>query len=168
MRVARALSSALCIAILGALAFVPSSANATTASTTFTVSAVVSPTCTISAGPLYFGTFSGGLLNSTSTISVTCTNYDVYNVALDPGLATGATTTTRKMSLNGAKVTYLPYTLYSDSGRTVNWGQTIGTDTVQGIGNGAAQTLTVYGQIPAATGTPAGGYTDTITATVTY
>jgi spore coat protein U-like protein len=51
---------------------------------------------------------------------------------------------------------------------STNWGNTVGTDTVAGTGNGAAQALTVYGQIAAGLYVTPGSYTDTITATVTY
>jgi spore coat protein U-like protein len=135
--------------------------------TSFTVVAEIQPQCTISANTLTFGAYTGVLLQSTSTISVTCTNYATYNVGLSAGLATGATVTTRKMTgtYHGGK---LGYSLYSNSTHTTNWGQTVGTDTVAGIGTGINQSLTVYGQIPAGTIPAADGYSDTITATVTY
>lgn len=57
---------------------------------------------------------------------------------------------------------------FSNSGRTTNWGNTVGTDTVAGTGSGVAQTLTVYGQIPASQFVRSGSYTDTVVATVTY
>jgi spore coat protein U-like protein len=62
----------------------------------------------------------------------------------------------------------LNYSLFSDSARAVNWGNTVGTDTVAGIGTGSAQTITVYGTIPSNQGNRAGTYADTITVTVTY
>ena len=62
----------------------------------------------------------------------------------------------------------LNYTLYSDSGRTAVWGQTIGTDTVAGTGNGSAQSVSVYGRIPGGQAPVPATYSDTITATVTY
>jgi hypothetical protein len=43
----------------------------------------------------------------------------------------------------------LGYVLTSDALHAVNWGGTISTDTVAGIGNGAAQAITVYGQVAA-------------------
>jgi spore coat protein U-like protein len=58
--------------------------------------------------------------------------------------------------------------MFSNSTRTANWGQTVGTDTVTGTGNGAAQALTVYGQVTAGQFVAPGAYSDTITATVTY
>jgi spore coat protein U-like protein len=62
----------------------------------------------------------------------------------------------------------LHYKLFSDSGHTINWGNTVGTDTVSKTGSGAAQTLTVYGQVPAGQYVTSGSYSDTITVTLTY
>jgi len=139
---------------------------ATTATTTYAVTATVQATCTVSATALAFGTYTGVVANSTSSVSVTCTNTTTYNVGLNPGLASGATVTARQMT--GPSSALLNYSLYSDSARSVNWGQTIGTDTVTGTGNGSAQGLTVYGQVPAGQSPAPGSYSDTITATVTY
>jgi spore coat protein U-like protein len=62
----------------------------------------------------------------------------------------------------------LNYGLFSDAAWTTNWGNTSGTNWVTGTGNGAAQPLTVYGQIPAAQYVTPGSYSDTITVSVTY
>lgn len=169
MKFSNVIKSALSAAVLGSLALVgaPTSAVAATATTTFAVTATVQATCIVSATPMAFGTYTGALLASTtSTVSVTCTNTTPYNVGLNAGLATGATVTARKMT--GPAGALLAYSLFSDSARSINWGQTIGTDTVTGTGNGSAQALTVYGQVAAAQYLAPGAYTDTITATVTY
>jgi spore coat protein U-like protein len=108
-----------------------------------------------------FGTYTAVVANSTSTVSVTCTNTTPYTVALDAGLATGATVTNRSMKGTGSAL--LGYTLYSDTGRSVNFATTASI-----TGNGAAQPITIYGQIPANEYVAPGSYTDTITATVTY
>jgi spore coat protein U-like protein len=142
-----------------------SGSNFTTATGSFSVTATVAPSCSISANALNFGAYAGTALNGTTTISVTCANGSAYNVGLDAGTASGATVTTRQM-MNGSKT--LNYSLYSDSGRTKNWGNTVGTDTLTGTGSGTAQSLTVYGQIPAGQKPVPGSYTDTITATLTY
>lgn len=136
------------------------------ATTSFTVTAIIQATCTVSATTMAFGSYSGALLNSTSTISATCTNLTPYNIGLSAGLATGATVTTRKMT--GPSGSLLNYNLFSDSGRTINWGNTVGTDTVAKTGTGAAQALTVYGQTTAGQYVRPGSYTDTITVTLTY
>ena len=70
--------------------------------------------------------------------------------------------------MEGPGLDTLDYGLYTDVGRATNWGNTVGDDAVTGTGSGAAQTLTVYGQIPAGQLIEIGAYTDTITATVTY
>jgi len=71
-------------------------------------------------------------------------------------------------SMTGPSSSHLAYKLFSNSGHTTNWGNTVGTDTVAGTGTGAAQSLTVYGQITAAQFVRPGSYTDTVTATITY
>lgn len=142
------------------------SARAATATTTFAVTATVQATCTVTATNLAFGTYTGVVDDASSTVSVTCTDTTPYNVGLNAGTATGATVTTRKMT--GPSTSLLSYGLYQDSAYTKNWGQTVGTDTVAGTGTGAAQDLTVYGQVPAGQYVTPGAYSDTITVTVSY
>jgi spore coat protein U-like protein len=136
------------------------------ATTTFSVTVTVAANCTISATSLAFGNYAGVLIDSSSTITVTCTNTSTYNVGLNAGTATGATVTNR--SVTGPSSALLSYDLFSNSAYTANWGNTVGTDTVAGTGTGSAQFLTVYGQIPAGQSAAPGSYTDTITATITY
>jgi spore coat protein U-like protein len=137
-----------------------------TATQSFNVSVTVVSGCTITATALAFGNYKAALISSTSTVSVTCTNTTTYNVGLNAGTSTGATVTTRKMTGPGGAL--LSYSLFQNSGHTTNWGNTVGTDTEAGTGNGALQALTVYGQLPAGQIVAVGNYTDTITATVTY
>lgn len=148
------------------LGLASSSAFAATNTATIGVSATVQATCLISASPLAFGDYTGLVLGSSTTVSVTCTNTTPYNVGLDTGLGTGATITVRKMTGPGSAV--LNYGLYQDSAYSKNWGQTIGTDTVAKTGTGSAQSITVYGQVTASQYVAPGAYGDTITATVTY
>lgn len=144
---------------------------AATTTTTFGVSATIVDSCSVSATALGFGnvdpvSLAGTAVDATTTVDVTCANGTAYDVGLDAGTASGATVTTRQMT-SGANT--LNYALYSDSGRTTNWGNTVATDTVTGTGDGTAQSLTVYGRIPSGQGTvPTGAYSDTITVTVTY
>src|SRR5215469_4317123 len=153
-------------AVAGIAAYLGSTAaHAATATTTFAVTATVQATCLITANPLAFGTYTGAQIATTTTVQATCTNTTPYNVGLNPGTATGATVATRKMT--GPASATLNYSLYQDSAHTINWGQTVGTDTEAGTGNGSAQSLTIYGLLPAAQYPGPGSYTDTITATVT-
>ena len=160
----------LCTAALATAFFVQSVSGsyAATATTTFTVQVTLTATCLInSASTLNFGT--QGVLTAnvdqTSTIQVQCTDTTPYNIGLDAGTGSGATVNTRKLTSGGATVNY---TLYSDTGRTTVWGNTVSTDTVAGTGNGAAQNYTVYGRIPSQSTPAPGTYTDTVTVTVTY
>jgi spore coat protein U-like protein len=135
------------------------------ATTSFTVTVVVDSECSISATTLAFGSYSGLLVNSTSTLSVTCTNTTTYTVGLNAGTASGATVTNRSMT--GPSSALLHYSLFSNSTRTTNWGNSSGS-WVSGTGNGSAQGLTVYGQLPARQYPTPGNYADTVVATVTY
>ena len=152
------------VAVSAGIVSVPAGATAT--ATTFGVSATVAAICTVSTNALAFGTYSGTVDNVSTTLSVTCTNSTAYNVGLDAGGFTGATVTTRKMT--GANGGSLAYALYSDSGHAVNWGNTSGTDTVAGTGNGSVQSLTIYGQISGGQYPTPGSFSDTVTATVYY
>src|SRR3954451_19028209 len=117
------MKSAAALSIL-ALGLASTPANAvTTVTASFGVSATVQATCLVSATALTFGTYTGVVANSTSFVSVTCTNTTPYNVGLSAGQATGATVTTRKMA--GPASALLSYSMFSDSARTVNWGQTV-------------------------------------------
>jgi spore coat protein U-like protein len=144
----------------------PLPVSAATSTATFQVSANVPAVCLISATNLAFGAYTGAVANATSTVSVTCTNATPYTVGLDAGTSTGATVSTRKMT--GPRGALLAYSLSRDSARSLNWGNTVGTDTQSGSGNGNAQNLTVFGQVAANQFVAAGNYTDTITATITY
>lgn len=136
-----------------------------TTSTTLAVSATVLSTCIVAAVPLVFGNYTGAELDSTATITVTCTNGTVYDVGLDEGGASGATVTTRKMQY---LTNTLSYSLYRDASRTENWGETIGTDVVHATAGLAPTVHTVYGRIPASQYVTAGAYIDTVNVTVTY
>jgi spore coat protein U-like protein len=153
------------LGILGALS-AGAPAVAGTATTTFQVTATVNATCLISAGVLAFGTYTGALAAASSTVTATCTNTTPYNVGLDPGTFAAATTSTRRMT--GPDALGLGYSLFRDAGHTLNWGDVVATDTLAGTGNGSAQALTVYGQVPAGEFVKPGSYADTITAIVTF
>ncbi|MGA2341214.1 MAG: spore coat U domain-containing protein [Terracidiphilus sp.] len=168
MKFSNPLKTALLSAFLGlvVLGLTSTSAVAQTnpATTTFQVSATVLKDCGVSATALAFGNYTGAVNTNTSTVTVTCTNSTTYTVGLDAGLG-GGTVTTRQMQNGTVK---LNYGLYSNATWTTNWGNTSGTNWVSGTGNGAAQPLTVYGQIPAAQYVTPGSYADTITVSVTY
>ncbi len=149
-------------------------ANATlgaTDTTTFTVTASVNDSCTVSATDLGFGNYdphSGSDLDATSSVTAKCTNGTNYTVGLDAGTGSGATTDNRLMTLSGGTET-LSYGLYQDVDRTINWDDVGGTSPVTGTGDGTEQAHTVYGRIAAGqTSAVVGSYSDTITVTISY
>jgi spore coat protein U-like protein len=157
---------------LAVLLFVPcqQTAEAATDTTTFQVTATVNEVCSVSATDLAFGIYdpSAADNDNTSTITVTCTKGTNYSVGLNEGTASGATVTTRQME-DAVSSDLINYSLYSDASRTVNWGNTPSTDTVDvASATGAAENHTVYGRISAGQYVTAGSYSDTITVTVTY
>jgi len=140
-----------------------SAASAGSANANLGVSASILATCTISATPVAFGAYSGSITDATGTVTANCITGTAWTIALGAGTGTGATTTLRKMT-SGANT--LGYQLFSDSGRTANWGN--GADTVAGTGTGTSQAQTVYGRIPQGTVPAAGSYTDTVVATINF
>ncbi len=158
------LAGLVAVALLAAVPLAP--AQAATSNTTFSVTADVSSTCFVTANNLNFGQYTAAELDNTTTLQATCSNGVPYSVGLTQGGGLGATVTSRRMTGPGADV--LTYQLFQDAGRTTNWGDTIGTDTVAGTGNGSAQTLTVYGRIPASQFVGPGQYSDTVTVTLTF
>jgi spore coat protein U-like protein len=159
------------VAALGALGFLlgAEAASAATATGDLPVQVTIVAECAVQSAPLLNFGDTVGLLDSavdgSSTLGIQCTNSTGYIVRLDAGDGTGATIANRLLTGGGATV---GYSLYRDAARTLVWGETDGTNTVAGTGNGAVQTINVYGRIPVQT-TPAPGlYTDTVTVTVSY
>jgi len=142
-------------------------ANAATATGAFNVTLTLNAQCTVSnANNLTFGTVGllSGPVNQTSTFQVTCTNATPYTVGLNAGqYPSGA----QRQMLNASTTQYVAYNLYQDSAYSTPWGNASGV-WESGTGTGAAQSFTVYGQVPAQTTPPPGTYSDTVTITVTY
>jgi spore coat protein U-like protein len=144
-------------------------AAAATTTTTFQVDATVISTCSVSAADLAFGTYdplAAQPVDTQTTVTVQCTLTTGYTVALSPGAGAGATVAARKMT-RGLTTDTLGYSLYQDTTRAQVWGET-GADLVSGTGTGVAQDHDVYGRIPAGQNVNPGGYSDTITVTVTF
>lgn len=139
--------------------------QATSSGSTWT--ATINANCNVSATNVNFG--SVGVLasnvDSTGSVTVRCTDSTPYNIGLSAGTGSGATVASRRMTSGIKTVTY---SLYSDSGRTSVWGNTIGTDSASGAGTGLDQAYTVYARAPAQMTPAPGTYTDTIVVTVTY
>ena len=154
------LISAACLGAFGAAIAATDTAN-------MTVKITVTATCdihTVAPTDVDFGSVASTAANVASTggvLTVKCTSGTPYTIGLDNG---ANFSTTRRMK-NGT-TNFVPYGLFRDAAFANAWGTTAGT-TQAGTGNGANQTLTVYGRVPTAAGV-AGAYTDTVIATVTY
>lgn len=146
-----------------------SGAGITTVTTTFMVTVTTDPECSISATNLSFGVYTGVLIQATSTLSLVCTNTTTYNVGLSAGNGAGATVTHREMTGPGSAV--LIYSLFQDASYSINWGNTIGTDTEAGTDTSsfaAPIPFTVYGQLAAGQFVAPGSYSDVIIVTITF
>ena len=161
---------AVCLALPLSGAMGASAAVASTATTTFAVTATVIDSCGVSATSLAFGDYnsiSGGMLDAAAMISPICTSGTVYSVALNAGQGSGALPSSRK--LTGPVGVTLNYGIFTDSARSSVWGDgTGGTGMRIGTGNGNTQPVMMYGRIPAAQAGLVGSYSDTVTVTLTY
>ena len=134
-------------ALLAGAAVLPLAANpssAATKSANFQVIATMVSDCTvISAGNVDFG--SVGILtndlDTIATLTVACTPGTAYTVSLNASTGTGSTITDRRMASAGGGS--LKYQLFRDAARTQNWGNTPGTDTQGGTGNGSNNAYTI-------------------------
>ena len=143
-------------------------ASAVSATTTvgadMTVSLTITPECVITSLPDMTFASTGVIsvdITTSVDLKVQCTNTTSYDIGLDAGAA--AAVANRQLGST------IDYNLYTDSGHTTVWGNTIATDTVTSAGTGDEQTFTIYGLVPGPQTTPApGSYTDTVHVTVTY
>ncbi|MGH8549455.1 MAG: Csu type fimbrial protein [Methylococcales bacterium] len=149
-------------------------ASSATATSNLSVTATVTANCTIATNTLAFGNYdpivanAASALNGTGSVTITCTNGSSATITLDQGANPGGGSTNaiplRRMT-DGSN--FLSYFLYQNSSRTTVWGNTAGTG-VAATGTGTAAIHTVYGQVTAAQNLPAGNYSDTVVATVTF
>lgn len=163
------------VATATVLAFGAMNANAATTTGTLTVTAAVAKVCNVGNAALAFGTYNpgGGNVNQSTTIAVRCTKSTPFTVGLNGGGS--GNVSARQMSSTGTPAEKLAYQLYTDSGRTVVWGNTTGTwqsGTGAGMGLGNAVSFTVFGQVPDNAANQAAAaltdYTDSVTITVEY
>jgi spore coat protein U-like protein len=148
-------------------------AKAATTTTTFAVTATVLSTCSASAAPLAFPSYTpgGGLQTGSTTISVKCTKNTSFTVGLNAGSTPGDAFAQRLMA-SGANT--LQYNLYVDNAYSKIFGDgTPGSQTVTALGLGVATAaaVPVFGQLPDSAANQAavpGSYSDLITVTVSY
>lgn len=105
----------------------------------------------------------GDLLQATSTadITVQCPTGTTYSVSIGHGLHPQGTL--RSLCHNGECINYM---LYQDAAHSIEW--TPENPEKQYSSDGQAQTLVVYGEVPAQKWPSAGVYTDTVVITLVY
>ncbi len=133
----------------------------------FTVSANVARTCNLTTTPLDFGRTGslGANVDGSGQLRLICSPGVAYSVGLDGGAAGATLPNARKLVKGTSSITY---GLYADAARTQAWFNANPYYQAGGTGNGAQQTLTVYGRIPPQTTPPPGVYIDNVVVNVTY
>ncbi len=155
--------------IAAAFVVVGSGAYAADADSDLAVGASIANACSITTAPIAFGAYDPVLkaqINTTGSVTVTCTNGASTFVKLGQGLHAGVGSTdavpVRRMASAG---NFMPYSLSTVVDQSVVWEMTTG---VAHAGTGIATTLTIYGRIAAGVNALAGTYADTVVARVTF
>ncbi len=162
---------AAAVAGVAAIAITAQPALAVDTTTTIGSTATVTADCAVTSTAVGFGSINATLnanTDATGGISVTCTNGTAWTAKAGAGGGTGASITARKMM---AGVELLNYGLYTDTARTLVWGDgTTGNGvTIVGTGSGSAQASTIYARVPSGqTAAKAGSYSDSVTVTLSY
>lgn len=159
--------------VVGMLLVSASTGIAGTSTSNMNVSATVTTSCSISAGSLAFGSYdavTGAAVQGTAALSVACTKGATAQITLGQGsqAGTGSSDIAPLRRMKDSGTNYLSYSLFQDSARTTVWGNTSVTGASYLSAGSAATTITVYGTIGATQDVPAGSYTDSVVATVTF
>jgi spore coat protein U-like protein len=142
-------------------------AGAATTTNNLTVQINISAACVVGTGVLDFGSGIGVLaaaVDQATAISVTCTSGTTYTVGLDQGANFLGT---NRMKGGATNSEFIGYALYQDAGHGTPFTDT-GAGLVSGTGSGTAQSINVFGEVPAQTTPSPGGYSDQVTITITY
>lgn len=152
------------VLLSGLYLLVANQAFADSDSTNFQVKVTIVATCDIHSQQIPdvdFGTVSSTASNvvAQSQLAVNCTPGTSYQITLGDGAhAAGG----QRYMADGNQT--VAYNLYSDQGHSEVWNS---TNPVAGQGSGSQQVLPIYAVLPGAN-VPAGAYSDTVSATVTY
>jgi spore coat protein U-like protein len=152
---------------VAALAGAPALAGVATQSFTRQIALLAEATFGSVTAAINFAGSSGVIsadVDSQTSLTVQGTNSTTYSIGIDQGAGVGATIAARKMSNDGATITY---SLHQDPARTLLWGTT-GSRLVSETANGNVQSDTIYGRVTAQPTPAPGVYTDTLTVTLIY
>src|SRR6185437_382841 len=147
----------------------------TTATSSLSVSASVTANCTITTTAVAFGAYdpvstnASTALDGSGAVNVTCTSGASATLTLGQGsnADVGSSDSVPARRMNDGSTHYLAYALYQDNGHTTVWGNT-GPTGLPNTGTGIQVVVPVYGSVAAGQNVPAGSYSDTVVATVTF
>ena len=165
------LKLAMVSAIIAGSMGLSATSYAATAADNMAVSTEVTISCTMTAGELQFATYdpsSGNPGLGTATITSNCTAGGAAVITLGQGSLPGTTSTDavpiRRLIGAGGN---LNYDLYSDSARTILFGNTVATGKAFTATSGD-NIITVFGRIIEEQEVGAGAFADSVAVTLTY
>ncbi|OOG54790.1 spore coat protein U domain-containing protein [Polaromonas sp. C04] len=154
-------------------------AHAGLATSTFQVQMTITSSCSVTTAPTNINL--GSVVAQTAavtqtgntTFKVNCSKSTPFFIGLSP--SNNNTVGAGVMSGTGSNADKVPYTLYSDSGYSIAWGNTATSSSVgngksgtgAGMASGNAVSFTAYAKATSADFTP-DTYTDTVTVNVNY
>jgi spore coat protein U-like protein len=141
-------------------------------SPTFTVTASVNSSCTFdSITGISFGPYvTSADTDAAGQLSVDCSAGSSVIVTLNDGSnGTGTAAAPFRRMIDPLSATPLHYALYSDAARTLQWGADAANDVAITNLPAGVTSIPIYGRIPQGQTVLSGtGYTDTVTASVSY
>jgi spore coat protein U-like protein len=163
-----------------AVALIAAAPAAAQTSASLAVTAAVSSNCTIATTPVAFGSYdplSAANVTATGTVRVRCTRGAIPTVALDVG--SHASGSIRRMADGASTPSFLAYELKKPTANSVGAGcPAFGAGSVWSTGAGAmaftaapssaVRIYNVCGELAGGQDVPAGSYTDSVLATVTF
>ena len=163
----RQIGKHLLVVIPLALSMFPPAARAGSAKASMPVTLTLTAGCTVLATPIALPPLFvlGGTTKATGMLDADCTGPTPFNVGLDQGSGAGATTTMRMMT--GSAATLIPYGLFQNAALSINFGNTVGSDTAAGTA-GASRAIVVYAEVPGRSSPAAGTFADIVNVTITF
>lgn len=136
---------------------------------------VAGAACTVSATGVAFGpydVFASAPLDSTGTVTVSCDEVPPPDVTIEIGPSGGSGGFNPRRMGHASRPDRMNYNLFTDPSRSAVWGDgTAGTQTVflkRVKRQKPPVVTTIYGRIPPGQNVSAGGYSDTLTVTITW
>lgn len=123
--------------------------------------------CTVSATPLVFMVLvpTNTNIDSTSSIAINCTPNMPFTIDIDTGLHNNGI---NRRVYNAANNAYINYDVYKDPPRSAVWGTGGTKNMALNSGSTGQLIIPVYGRLNSVKTLKAGGYTDTLTITVSF